>query len=168
MARYLSATGQRWLKSLHLVLVCAWMGGALSLVLAQAVLARLGGQEVGGVHLVMKLIDDWVIIPGAMGCLVTGLLYSVWTKWGFFRHGWVTAKWVLTIAQIFFGTFWLGPWLNANVELARLTGSAVATHPVFLHNAQSNLIGGTIQGTLLVGMIGLSIFKPRKRPVSKG
>ncbi|MEI8166371.1 MAG: hypothetical protein WCG26_08330 [Chloroflexales bacterium] len=34
------------------------------------------GHELSGVLAALKLIDDWVIIPSAIGCFLTGLLIS--------------------------------------------------------------------------------------------
>ena len=53
-----------------------------------------------GINLSMKLIDDFVIIPGGVGSLLTGLLYSIFTNWGWFKHKWVTTKWAI---NFFFG-----------------------------------------------------------------
>lgn len=41
---------------------------------------------------------------------MTGLIYGLFTNWFFFKHRWVTAKWILTILAIFSGTFMLGVW----------------------------------------------------------
>ena len=54
---------------------------------------------------VLKIIDDWLIIGGANGCLLTGILYAAFTMWGFFRYIWMTIKWILTAFMIATGTF---------------------------------------------------------------
>lgn len=61
------------------------------------------GAGLYGINLSMKFVDDWIIIPGAMGSLLTGVLYTVFTRWGWFKHRWITVKWAITIFGILFG-----------------------------------------------------------------
>ena len=110
----------------------------------------------------LKIIDDFILIPGAVGCLITGLIYGVFTKWGFFRHKWIIFKWVMTIAQILFGTFVLGPWVNANVIIARELGDAALYSQIILHNLSMSKICGSIQVLLLLPYFVISIQKPWK------
>ena len=72
-----------------------------------------------------------VCIPALMA---TGLLYGFATKWGFFSHGWVTAKWMLTIALV-------------------VSTALVPIHPLCL----SGIVAG------MIALFALSIFKPHKK-----
>lgn len=45
-----------------------------------------------------------IVIPGAIGCLITGLIYGIFTNWGFFKHNWMMFKWTITVTAIFLGT----------------------------------------------------------------
>lgn len=67
----------------------------------------------------MKIIDDFIIIPAALGSLITGLIISWFTNWGFFKFNWVTVKWIVTVSSILFDTFWLGPWLNGMAAISQ-------------------------------------------------
>ena len=44
----------------------------------------------------MELTGWWVIVPVAVGALLTGLLMSLGTPWGLFRHYWTSISLVLT------------------------------------------------------------------------
>jgi len=157
------STGIDWLKVIHLILVSMWVGGGISLVLVFWLAHPSTGDELYGVNLSMKIIDDFIIIPGALGSVFIGIVYGIWTKWGFFRHRWITVKWILTMLQVLFGTFFLGPWLNGNVAIAdKLRGEAF-TNPQFLYNQQMNAIFGILQVTLLLVVIWISVFKPWKQ-----
>ncbi|MCL4561611.1 MAG: hypothetical protein M1281_13485 [Chloroflexi bacterium] len=50
------------------------------------------------------LLDYALIIPGAVGSLVTGFWICETTNWGFTRYRWVIAKWVGTLSGILIGT----------------------------------------------------------------
>lgn len=149
-----------WLKTVHIVLASLWLGGALSVLALQVGLHATSGGELFGHDVAMKLVDDFVIIPAAIGTLLTGLLYSVFTKWGFFRHGWVIAKWVITLAGIVFGTFWLGPWLNALPPLSASLGMDALAWPEYLALKSANAWGALVQVSALALAVWLSVFKP--------
>lgn len=159
----LGTTGMRWLKIVHFFFISMWVGGGISLVLLLFLSKPVTGDELYAVNASMKIIDDFIIIPGAMGNLLTGILYGIWTNWGFFKHRWLIVKWILTAAQIIFGTFWLGPWLNGNAAIAKAERIMALQNPVFLHNQSMNAIWGTAQVALLLVMVGISVLKPWKK-----
>jgi hypothetical protein len=69
-----------------------WLGGAVALTLMNFLLRADDGMQLYGINISMKLIDDFVIIPGGVGSLLTGLLYSIFTNWEWFKHKWITTK----------------------------------------------------------------------------
>ena len=154
----------RWLKGFHLIAVSCWIGGAISMLslyfLKQGVTD--GGVLYGinrGIHQVDTAI---VVIPGAIGSLITGLIYSLFTPWGFFRHNWLTFKWIVTLAAILFGTFFLGPWETAMMTISGKIGSAALTDAAYLYNQQMNVLFGSLQVLLLLITVFISIVKPWK------
>jgi len=158
----MGARGLRWLKIVHLFFVSMWVGGAISLLIIFFLARPSGGDELYAVNMAMKLVDDFVIIPGANGCLLTGLVYGIWTRWGFFRHNWLKVKWAMTVAQIVFGTFWLGPWLNGNAAIAATERLGALQNPVYMHNYTMNAFWGPLQVSLILVMVWISVDKPWK------
>ena len=108
-----------------------------------------------------------VVIPGAFGCLVTGLIYSSFSNWGFFKHTWLVFKWIVTVSAILFGTFFLGPWETKMMEISGKLGLSSLNDPVYLYNEKMNMIFGTVQVLILVTTIFISIFKPWKSKKAK-
>ena len=159
--------GQRILKIIHLCLASLWLGGAVALSLMVAALGPgQSGGELLGYDLARKFVDDFVIIPGAMGCLLSGLLISLFTPWGFFKHRWVAVKWILTVFGIIFGTFYLGPRINGQPDISLELGLAAAVDPIYLANRFENLAGGVFQLITLVFMVAISTLKPWKKRAS--
>jgi len=157
---YLKAGGQKFLKIVHLICAALWIGSAFSMLIVLFLGTPENGNQLYMRSYALKLIDDLILIPGAIGCLVTGLIYSIFTKWGFFRHKWIIVKWIMTVAQISFGTFALGPWINNNVILAARLGEAALTDPAVLHNLSMSKTWGTIQALLLLIYLVVSVQKP--------
>ena len=148
--------GTRWvkvLKILHIVLATMWIGGALSMM---AVMLLTDVTDVCSMLTraqVLKVIDDYLIIVGANGCIVTGILYGALTNWGFFRHRWITAKWVLTVMMVASGTFLMGPCVNSNV----LTTDSI----VYQQNVEQTILWGWVQIAMLAVTVILSVWKPK-------
>ncbi|TIX58103.1 MAG: hypothetical protein E5V28_12495 [Mesorhizobium sp.] len=67
------------------------------LALAVAGLASKDLQTVRAAYLAMELTAWYVIVPLVLVSLVTGLVQSLGTNWGLFRHYWVLAKLLLNI-----------------------------------------------------------------------
>ena len=162
----LTTRQQRWLKLLHLVCVSCWTGGALSLALLYfpRQMAKSGGELVGLATAVHWVDMGIVVIPGAFGCLLTGLLYSLFTDWGFFRHGWIIFKWIMTLGMITFGMTCLGVWENGLLDLAARYGLEVVRIRDYLIMEWLHFGFGTLQALALVGVVAVSVFKPWRKP----
>lgn len=166
----LSANGLRWLKGFHLIAVSCWIGGAVALLLLYFLKGGItDGGVLYGVNQSIHHVDMMVVvIPGAFGCLITGLIYAIFSRWGFFRHTWLIFKWIVTAAAILFGTFFLGPWETAMMEISGELGLSSLTDPDYLYNQQMNLIFGCLQCLVLIVTVFISIFKPwKKKPAGK-
>lgn len=161
----LNTNGLRWLKGLHLVAVSCWVGGVVALMLLYFLKKGISdGSVLHGINLSIHHVDMWVVVtPGAFGCLFTGLIYSLFSSWGFFKHNWLTVKWVITVAAILSGTFFLGPWETAMLELSGKLGAAALHDSSYLYNERMNFIFGMVQCFLLMFILFISVFKPWKR-----
>jgi hypothetical protein len=70
---------------------------AAFLALAVAGAARQDAQVVSACSLAMELITSFVIVPLCIASLLTGLVQSLMTPWGLFRHYWIVVKLPLTV-----------------------------------------------------------------------
>jgi uncharacterized membrane protein len=166
----LGAKGLRWLKGFHLIAVSCWIGGAVALLLLYFLKRGVSdGGILFGINQSIHHVDMMVVvIPGAFGCLITGLIYSIFSNWGFFTHNWLICKWVVTVIAIIFGTFWLGPWETNMMEISGRLGISALTNQEYLYNQKMNLIFGGLQCVLLMCTIFISVLKPWKKKKAKG
>jgi len=165
----LGAKGLRWLKGFHLIAVSCWIGGAFALILLYFLKNRVSdGGVLYGINQSIHHVDMVVVvIPGVFGCLITGLLYSTFSNWGFFKHNWLIFKWIITVAAILFGTFFLGPWETTMMEISGKLGISSLNDQSYLYNQKMNVIFGGIQCIVLMIIVFISIFKPWKKKKSK-
>ena len=161
----LSAKGLKWLKGFHLIAVSCWIGGGVALILLYFLKNGVAdGNVLYGINQSIHHVDiAVVVIPGAFGCLITGLIYSSFSNWGFFKHGWMIFKWIVTVAAILFGTFFLGPWETTMMEISGKLGISSLNNPAYLYNQKMNLILGATQILVLMITVFISIFKPWKK-----
>jgi hypothetical protein len=130
---------------------------AAFLALATTGLNSQDTQTVRAAYLAMNLVTQFVIVPLAVASLLTGLIQSLGTPWGLFRHYWVLAKLSLTafataILLVKLKMIGYAANLAAEIILPRTELSAVGMELRF-HAAAGLLV-------LLVPAV-LSIYKPR-------
>lgn len=83
---------------MHIAVSVGWLGAvAAFLVLSIAGLTSQDAEIVRGAYLAMKLTAWFAIVPMAVASLLTGIVESLGTRWGLFRHYWVLAKFLLTV-----------------------------------------------------------------------
>ena len=90
----------------HVTFSVGWLGTVASFqALAIAALTSRELETVRGSYLAMELTGWYVIVPFCLASLVTGLVVSLGTPWGLFRHYWVLVKFLITVisALILFG-----------------------------------------------------------------
>ena len=82
----------------HVTSSVGWLGAVAGfLALAVAGLTSQDAQMVRAAYLAMELTAWFVIVPLALASLLTGLVQSLGTTWGLFRHYWVLAKLLITV-----------------------------------------------------------------------
>jgi len=163
----LSSGGVKILKIIHLMFAIIWVGGGLSLAL---LLFTVSPEESWGMYAKsysLKLIDDYLIIPGAIGSMLTGLVYGIWTNWGFFKNNWITVKWILTVILVLFGTFAMGPWVNGNVYDIQDIIKYTTDNREYYHNISQTKLYGSIQILFLIFVVVISVIKPWKSKKNK-
>jgi|GEM_PF-237168 len=143
--------------SVHMVSSVGLLGAiAVFLALSLAGLASADLSILHGVYRAMDLAARWVVLPLALLSLVSGLVQSLGTTWGLFRHYWVLVKLVLTV----FAT----AILLAKIELieyaARL--AAGSTGNLALLREAGRELAVHAGGGLLVLLVPavLSVYKP--------
>jgi uncharacterized membrane protein len=160
----LNAKGQRWLKGLHLIAVSCWVGGGVALLLLYFLKDGVtDGGVLYGINQSIHHVDmAVVVIPGAFGCLLTGIVYASFSPWGFFRHNWMIFKWVVTVSAILFGTFFLGPWETEMMKISGELGLSSLSDDAYRYNERMNFIFGLVQVAVLMITVFISVFKPWK------
>src|SRR5919106_3182566 len=82
----------------HITFSVGWLGAVVAyLALAIAGLTSHDAQMVRAAYLSMELMGWFVIVPFSLAALLSGLVQSLGTQWGLFRHWWILVKLLLTV-----------------------------------------------------------------------
>ena len=141
----------------HIIVSVGWFGAvAAFLALAVAGLTSRDAQMVRAAYAAMELTARCVIVPLAVGSLLSGIIQSLGTSWGLFRHYWVLAKLLLTA----FATIILLAKMPLIGYAARRAATTTLSGPD-LHTAGMQLAIHATGGLLVLLLItALSVYKP--------
>jgi hypothetical protein len=82
----------------HVVTSLGWMGAvAAFLVLAAMGLTSRDDMTVRSAYIAMQTVTRFAILPLCWATLAIGIIQSLGTRWGLFRHYWIIAKLVITV-----------------------------------------------------------------------
>jgi hypothetical protein len=86
---------------LHLSSSVGWFGAVAAYTALDLTVATSSDPaEIRGAWIAMGMITSAVIVPFAVMSVLTGIVVSVGTKWGLFRHWWVVISLVLTASAL--------------------------------------------------------------------
>jgi hypothetical protein len=142
----------------HVTASVGWLGAVGGfLALAVAGLASQDAQIVRAAYLGMELTAWFVIVPLSLASPLTGLIMSLGTTWGLFRHYWVLVKFLITI----FATIVLLLHMQPIGHLARVVAETILSRGE-LSGLRIQLVAnaGAAILALLVATV-LSVYKPR-------
>ena len=137
----------------HIAFSVGWFGAVVPyLALAIAALTSNDAEIVRASCISMELIGWYVIVPFSLAALLSGLVQSLGTQWGLFRHWWILAKFLLTMVAVVV-------LFRHMQEVSRLSSMAKETilstadfRPELIHAG-----GGLL---VLLAAMTLSVFKP--------
>lgn len=148
---------RKFVLTLHVATSVGWVGAVLAYILLDlATRNSQDAQTLVAAYVGMEMIATWALLPLAVAAFVTGLVISVWTPWGLFRHYWVIVSLLLTALAV----------VILLVEMRTIRAlAAMATDPTIsaeglraLPSTLPHSVGGLV---VLVIVLALNIYKPR-------
>jgi len=150
---------RKFVLTAHVTSSVGWLGAVAGfLALAVAGLTSHDAPMMRAAYLAMDRLTWLVIVPMNFASLLTGLLQSLGTTWGLFRHYWVLVKLLLTIPA----TILLLVHTQPMGYMARAAAATTTLSGADLHEARVQLVVAS-SAALLVLFVAttLSVYKPR-------
>lgn len=143
--------------TIHITASVGWVGAVLAyLPLDIAAATSNDAATLRAAYVGMDLVARWALLPLAWAAFASGVIISLGTAWGLFRHYWVLVSLLLTALAL------LVLLSEARVIAAH---AAVASDPaasdaavVALGNTLVHSIGGLV---VLLLVLTLNVYKPR-------
>lgn len=142
----------------HVTSSVGWFGAVAGfLALAVVGLRDAEAQTVRAAYIGMELLGWFVIVPFALTAFVTGVVQSLGTRWGLFRHYWVVVKLSLTVAATAVLMLHMRP-TSLLADVARQRALA----PDDLSDLRLQLVVNAIAAlAVLLLATALAVYKPR-------
>jgi hypothetical protein len=150
---------RKFVLATHITSSVGWLGGVIVfLALAVIGLTRQDVPTVRAAYLVMEPAAWFVLVPLAVASLLTGLVQSLGTQWGLFRHYWVLFKLLMNVGAIIVLVMYtrtLGYLADVAAETTMSSEDLrlLRTPTVVFHSGLALLL-------LLVAIV-LAVYKPR-------
>ena len=141
----------------HITLAVGWIGAVAGYIaLDVAAATSQDAQTLRAAYLAMELIAWYVIVPLALASLLSGLIMSLGTKWGLFRHYWVLISLLLTIIAtvvLLVETQTISYFADIAADPTTSGDDLRALGSTLVHS-----VGGTV---VLLVILVLNVYKPR-------
>jgi hypothetical protein len=145
---------RKFALAMHLTFSVGWIGAVVAyLALGVAAVSSKDPQTVRGMWIAMELTGWYVIVPLALGSLLTGLLMALGTRWGLFRYYWVLFAFVLTTLSTVVLVLHM-PSVSAAADMARESNGA------HLDELGGDLFHPGVGLAVLLVVQVLNIYKP--------
>ncbi|MFF2651626.1 DUF2269 domain-containing protein [Streptomyces sp. NPDC058045] len=149
----LQRRARRAVLVVHVAASACWLGVTLGLFGLSVTAVGSGSPEVAEAsYRSMKVFSDWLVIPLALGTLLSGLLLSLGTRWGLARHWWVYLKFWLTLITTGLSILLLRPGINE--------AAAQASSGETVTSAGNLLVAPGVSLSVYLFMTAISVLKP--------
>lgn len=155
----MSARARKFALTAHITVSVGWLGSVIAfLALSIVGLTNQDAQKVRAVYFAMKLTGCFVIVPLSITSLLTGLIQSLGTNWGLFKHYWIVFKLLINLFATIVLLMYI-PTLNYLAEIAANT--KLSTRELLALRDPSPVVHSSLALILLLVATTLGVYKPR-------
>jgi hypothetical protein len=149
----------------HVTVSVGWLGAVVAyLALGIAGLTSKNTEMARAAYLAMELIGWMVIVPCSLAAVLSGIVQSLGTEWGLFRHYWVLAKLLLTVPATIVLLLHM-PVVSRMSGIAAATTLSIADFGGLRVQLVVHAVGGL---SVLLATTALSVYKPWGRVGNAG
>ena len=147
----------KFVLTTHITFSVGWLGSvAVFIALAITGIESQDMLLARASYLAMEVSSWYIIVPFCIASLLTGIIQSIGTKWGLFKHYWITVKLILTLAATVLLLLHLRP-----IGLMAKMAAGAKFPPAQMPGLQIRLIADSTAGFLaLLTILTISVYKP--------
>jgi hypothetical protein len=150
---------RKFMLTVHVTASVGWIGVVIAyLALVGAAMMDAENTILMAAWTGMYLIGWYALVPLSLAALLTGIIMSLGTPWGLFRHYWV----IISLALTLFATIILIQHMQTVSYFAAMAAEGNAAHGAMLREALNGEIFHAGIGLLLLMVVQvLNVYKPR-------
>lgn len=143
---------RKFALTVHLTSSVGWIGAVVAyLALGVSAVTSQDAQTVRAAWIAMELTGWFAIVPLALAALLTGLVMSLGTPWGLFRHYWVVISLALTALCT----------VVLLLHMPTVTATAAMLRGMDTGGMGGDLFHPGVGLLVLLVITGLNVYKPR-------
>ncbi len=155
----MSSGVRKFALAAHLTVSIGWIGAVAAYIALDVTVASGPGlQTLRASYASMETIVRNVIVPLAIASLASGVLMSLGTKWGLFRHYWVLISLTLTVIATVVLIMETSTIAHYADVAAPLSMTASELDALGVGNTLVHSVGGTL---VLLVILVLNLYKPQ-------
>lgn len=158
--------GLKYLKIVHIFFVVVLLGGLLSSMIINLSIDFTKYDETYYGYKTMLLISNKMLRHGTIATILIGCIYGFFTKWGFFKHKWITVKCILFAVQIAIYFLVISNLTSTNFELLETQKELALNDPTFIINQKIRQIALFLEIILTIIIFVISFLKPWKKKIN--
>lgn len=157
----LSLGNKRVLLSIHIFFISLWIGAVVTILLLH--LLKHQSFDVYQRDVVDKIVFtlfDLIIMNASIAVAISGMLFSIFTNWGFVKFYWIIIKWSLLLLLAIMIIFLTSPAINGMASLSDVFQETVLNQEHYLQFENQSFLYLMIQFVTLILIVFISVFKP--------
>lgn len=156
----LGVRGQKWLRAVHILFSSAWVGIVLgALVLNMAANQAADEGQLRGLLGAAQLVAGLIPLV-SVGTIISGILISWLTAWGFFKYWHVAFQIVAAVLVIVIAKVWLDPAGATLRTIADSEGLRALTNETYVNNLRLVVISAAVNFAILAMTTLVAAAKP--------
>lgn len=163
---YLNSTFHKITKFIHHTFSICTLGGIICILALQ--LSKEGiipSSYSSSIDFVIFFILDKIVAYAFLMVILSGIILSLFSHWGFLKNHWLIIKHILTVILLTHVIFWLIPSINS---LAAYSESGILSSDNYRNLKNLTIFNSTISLILFFTVLLLSVIKPfGKRKIRK-
>ncbi len=153
--------GKKILLGLHVLLVSTWTGALITVLWLQiAKHTFFLPEQYAIVDRTIFIIFDTIVMNISILVALSGLIFSMFTAWGFFRFRWIIFKWLGIVFLAILLMTLAGPAVNGMAAISDVFESDAATNPDYIGFGRGVIYYTILQLAVLCLIVFVSVLKP--------
>jgi len=152
---YLPAKGLKAMRTIHIIASQIWFGAVVCIFgFAFYCFNNTDAKVFLVLAPIIPRLYRMVVMPAALVCVAQGVVYGLFSKWGFVKFRWVLAKWVMLVLVV------LCTGIGGIGQMFAILGKAQNLQTIRLSDGKLFFVFLGGQLILLCAMTIISVIKP--------